>query len=248
MSAQVRRWLWPLVSLALVLAAGCGDADGSDMGTDDESAGATGSSTAENGYVGRLDGTDAFVAVVIGGDRVAVYACDDESGIAEGFWGQHDGSASVELSGESGSTASVAVAGDGVTGTITLADGTSHAFEAEPAIGDAGLYILGTEDPGDAELAAAWVVDNDGEPRGAARRGRRRVAAPQLTNSGARVEGKTFLVARFGIVAPNNIVAPNSIVAPSNLTADSGIEFKAPSPAGPIPIPFPNTGVVTERK
>jgi hypothetical protein len=139
---------------ALVLFAACGgDDDGGEAAFD-----------TANGFVGELEGTDAFVAVVADEDSVEVYACDGESGIAERFTGEVDDPEDFTVSNDNGGEAVVAFADGAYSGEVTLSDGSTHAFTTEAAEGDAGLYH--PEALPEDIAGAGWVVLNDGTQRG----------------------------------------------------------------------------------
>jgi hypothetical protein len=146
--------------IALLLAAGltvasCGDDGGS----------AEGAATFDDpeGFVGELEGTTAFVAVVADEDSVEVYACDGDAGISSRFVGEVDDPESFTITNDNGEEATVEFAGGAYAGSVTFADGSTHDFTTEPAEGDAGLFHA--IDPPD-DFAAGWVVLNDGRQHG----------------------------------------------------------------------------------
>lgn len=87
-----------------------------------------------------------FVALVAagapeegGGKReVRAYLCDGR-GINEWFWGSAAGN-DLELSSDEGARLEGSLSPEAANGSITLADGESFTFEANPATGAAGLY------------------------------------------------------------------------------------------------------------
>jgi hypothetical protein len=91
-------------------------------------------------FVGRVAGTQAFVAVAVGHGKARAYVCDSRRlgvwlpiGRLRGTYVEL-GSSRVRLTGSIGREA--------VQGTVTLADGSRHAFRAllAPDKGAAGLY------------------------------------------------------------------------------------------------------------
>jgi hypothetical protein len=101
------------------------------------------------GSIPAVDGDhlhDLFVAVVAdllatGARRVRAYVCDGH-GLDVWFMGEAP-DAQVSLTSEEGDAALTAeLATDAVGGTVTLADGTVHAFTATPPVGRGGLYTL----------------------------------------------------------------------------------------------------------
>lgn len=223
-----RRALLGLIVIVALLIAGCGDDDG-----------AADQPVVANGFVGTMDGTDAFVAVVLADDRVAAYVCDGDEEIAEYFWGPVGDSDVLDMTAASGAALQASVADDAVSGEITLSDGSLHRFRAEPAQGDAGLYYLVAGDRLDAELSAGWIVGNDGEQRGAVTRRRRFERTPRLANDGVRIGESSFAVARIGV--SGGIIVPNNVFAPKDVALIEPV--RVPNPPAPfVPIPLPNIG------
>lgn len=168
----------------------------------------TTSATNDRGFVGEVDGTDAYIAVVSGTTEAVAYVCDGDADIAEWFRGPVDADGHMELTNDGGATLDATI-GDGVTGAITFADGSTHDVAATAATGDAGLYRIAGDDP---DVVGGWVVGLDGTARGSLRvRGIRKTAAPEPTAT-VEVDGRTFDVVVFA--------------EPSG-------------PGGPIPVPYP---------
>ncbi len=222
-----RASLLALLTFAVVLSA---------CGSDDSASASDG-----NGYVGTVGGTDAFIAVVVSDDKVAVYACSGDEEIAEYFWGPvddglDDGSVPT-LTSAGGATVDVALSDDGASGSITLPDGTLHEFTAAEAEGTAGLYLLSGDEAEASGLVGGWIIDNNGDQRGALLRSSTFEATPTLTDTGVSVDGSSAPVARIGVSGGK--------VAVTRVAAEPGLDLpdvvKAPSPAGPIPIPYPTT-------
>lgn len=202
-----------LGAATLVLPA-CGDDDGADRAADIEDL-----ADAGRGFVGTVEGTNAFVAVIAGGGEAIVYVCDGDEDLAEWFAGSMD-ETTIELTTESGALVEAAPSEDGYIGTVTFADGETHRFDAEPAAPGAGLFRVTGPDARTAGITAGWIVTNDGAQRGSLRvRGTSRTAPPAPADS-ITVDGKRLAV--------------SVIVVP----------VRKPSSPAPIPIPYPNTGTV----
>lgn len=197
------------VALALaVVVAACGDSDSTP--TDD--------AVAAQGWVGHVEGTDAFVAIVAGDGEVVAYVCDGDDDIAEWFTGEADSDEAFSLVASSGAVITAEADDGGWAGSITLS-GATHAFEAEAADGDAGLYRVRSPEAQSDGVEAGWVVDNAGDLRGSMRvRGKTR-AAPSLPGASLTVDGTAYPVVVYRATPPNQ-----------------------PSPVPPgVPIPYPNT-------
>jgi hypothetical protein len=109
-------------------------------------------------FVGLAEDGQTFVAVVVTeGDRAQrearAYLCN---GLALDVWltGTVDGDATT-LEAEDGSTLTASLGEEAVAGELTLADGTTLAFETIPAEGAAGLYSLSIAEDGTIQGQAA---------------------------------------------------------------------------------------------
>lgn len=116
-------------------------------------------------FVGKVDGTDAYISIVEVNGNVEIYICDGAGIITWPAGTVKDGKLSAK------SPNGVVVAGtlddSGSSGTVTLADGTAHAFTAEPAVSPAGLYWhRPSEDAAGNSLRAATIQLPDGSERG----------------------------------------------------------------------------------
>jgi hypothetical protein len=133
-----------------------------------------------NTFLGRISGTDAFVAVVTDGDRITAYACDGaENGIADSFNGfAHDASnGSLTLSSEdSGALLTIQAdattlpavlsSGGSLAGSLQTTDGQSHDWSGDPASGPGALYHSDDTLPDGNGGEGWWIVLNDGDVRG----------------------------------------------------------------------------------
>ena len=124
-------------------------------------------------------------------------------------------------------------------GSFTDTQGSTHSFETVEASADVGIFVVVGEDAVEAGVSAGWIVDNDGNERGALFGRSRFETAPRFQRTGMKLENTGFTVARISM--RNNVIAPSNIISPDNI-------LKTPTPAGPIPIPFPNSSVVTVSK
>jgi hypothetical protein len=132
-------------------------------------------------FVGRLAGTEAFIAVVADGEALTVYICDGEGrGIAEEFAGTaaQEAEGALWLTGEDGTLlrldadvwalAGLAAGGGTLTGVALSPDGSVRSpFAAQPAAEPAGLYQEAASPLLDGSVGDGWwVVLNSGEVRG----------------------------------------------------------------------------------
>ena len=187
----------------LLLLAGCSsDDDDNTAQTDDESL----------GFVGTVEGTNAFVSIMVADsdtetDEAIVYICDGDTELREWFRGPVDDPTNFALTNDTGATVTVTTVDGAFTGEFTDATGSTHAFETEEATGDAGLYEIDDPDAAADGIWAAWVVDNNGNQRGAFLRSGTFQPTPRLSST-------TFRLSRFsiksGFIEMNGIIAPNN--------------------------------------
>jgi hypothetical protein len=118
--------------------------------------------------VGRVMGTNAYVALAFDGQRLRAYVCDGAAGrppaISRWFRGRWDGRSPIVLAAGGFELRVGRVHADGrATGVLHGFRG-SHAFTVRPAAGPAGLY-----DGRDARrgLRVTWIVLADRSVRGA---------------------------------------------------------------------------------
>src|SRR5262245_17828804 len=108
-------------------------------------------------FVGRVDGTDGFIAVVTDRSGVLAYSCD---GASTSDWfpiGEvRDGTA--ELRAESGAVLVLQVTESSVSGSLQRGGGPVRSFIAELATGDAGLYRGEFEFDGVAYVAGQIIL------------------------------------------------------------------------------------------
>jgi len=164
--------LAPVMMLAPGVQSGCGDGDGNGGGSPDtpqalresipEHGGNPGKQ-ADTTYVGRVEGSDALIAIVANDLAATAYVCDGRS-ISEWFAGTPSGSL-LQLAGEKGGSVDAELVGDGVDGEVVHAD-TEYGFSAETAVErENGIYRSVAEEDGE-RIVSGWIY-YDGELRGA---------------------------------------------------------------------------------
>jgi serine/threonine-protein kinase len=132
-------------------------------------------------FVGKVDGSDAFIAIVLHTNgEVTAYVCDSAI-ISEWFKGSVTGS-SLDLTNASGARLTADLAADSFNGTFTLAGGSALNFSVTEEDQPAGLY-RGEDTVDGVDLVAGWIVLPDGDQRGAVSGGGRTVPAPTFDTS-----------------------------------------------------------------
>jgi hypothetical protein len=174
---------------------------------------------ADRGFVGTVDGTNAFVALLSGGGEAVVYVCDGDTDIAEWFSGPADGT-EVDLTNDRGARVEANLTGTTYTGTVTLATGARHTFSAIPTASPGGLLrVTGDEARADGVIGG-WIVASDGQQRGSLTvRGLARPARP-VPGDSLDLDGKRYPVSVL-------LIPPRTPATPPG-----------------VPIPYPNTGIV----
>jgi hypothetical protein len=127
-------------------------------------------------FVGKVDGTNAFVGVVTDGQQAEAYVCDGHA-FKELFTGMLADASNgrLTLMGEDGdllpidvdqnSLQNLLASGGPLTGALTVG-GSSSAVRADPAMGPGALYLsIGTLPDGSA-MDGGTIVLNNGEFRG----------------------------------------------------------------------------------
>lgn len=163
MSSKLVFWVAVVVLSALV---GCGGGDDGDEDSDREKRPAPAAGT----FVGTLEGSDTFVAVVAappakGEERrgVTAFVCDAEE-LCSWFSGSTSGNDFVAKSGgaEGGETRGK-LSGKTVTGSVELPDGQTERYKVGQAAATAGLYDLTVSPRGKVSGASAAGVALKGE-------------------------------------------------------------------------------------
>jgi len=157
----------------------------------------------EGNFVGYLEGTDAFVAIVSDGEEVLAFVCDGEALVVWLRGAVENGSLVLN------SPASAAQRylletqlGASAEGSLFL-NGERLPFTAEAAIGEAGLYRA-EETLDGVDYVGGWIVDQNGEQRGSVVGGTSsRSASLDLETLQADVEDVGTLTARH--VTPDSV-------------------------------------------
>jgi len=161
----MRPWFAALVvAVGIVVSAGGSDAD--DVARADT-------------FVGRVEGSDAYIAISKDGRKIGGYLCD---GVVVSRWLEYTwlekGHAPL-IAGTTGEElGSVHISGGTATGVIRVGD-RDLPFLAERvhAGGDAGLYFAIAKQP-DRLLVGGWILHPDGTQRGAVSRLNTRTLSP----------------------------------------------------------------------
>jgi hypothetical protein len=161
-------------------------------------------------FVGKVDGTDAFIAVVKLQQQVIAYVCDGTPGgvtVSKWFQGTlKDGQLNAKAT--DGSSLTGTLAGTTLNGSVSIADAL-RAFTSTDAPSPAGLWLtVGTDDFDEIAnarerklpfenldlLRVGWIVLPDGSQRGAInKKTGTTIAEPVNTSNGNNSSGETAL-------------------------------------------------------
>lgn len=141
-------------------------------------------------FAGKVDGSDAFISIVVHTNgEVTAYVCDSVT-ISEWFSGSADGS-SLDLTNGNGAHLSADLSADSVQGTFTPAGGSALTFTTSAVTHPAGLY-RGEDTVDGVDLVAGWIVLPDGDQRGAVRGGGLQQPAPILNPATSIAKGSNW--------------------------------------------------------
>lgn len=122
------------------------------------------------GFVGKINGTEAFIAFVVFENEVVVYACNDEEEISEWFRNSISEHSKMNITNSSGSSFVANFEDNTYTGEIKFSNGDTHSFTAKPNNReDGGIYRVSGEVADQNEIEGGWIINDLGEERGAFR-------------------------------------------------------------------------------
>ena len=176
--AICRRTTGACLAAAALLVSGCG---GGDEGGGGEPAATSQDKPLVTNAVGRVDGSDAFIAINAyrNGDVVG-YVCDGKR-LGEVLNGSvTDGE--LALVSDGGAKVTGTMTKESAEGTFTGPDGKALEFTAERPTGDGGAYRAVDKVDGK-EVKAGWVVLSNGEQRGLVRVAGSPSPAPKLNTT-----------------------------------------------------------------
>lgn len=161
-----RRW-WSLLATVMAVTAmtlpGCADGEKEPKTEPTQSEEIPNTVT----YVGKVDSTSANIGLVVKGDRLAGFVCQDAKASLRLDAVPLDAVPLEEGTGEllhdAIAVGTVSVTDDEAVGTVDF-EGSKRKFTAEPATGEAGVYRKAAENPG--QPWDGWVVLNDGSHTG----------------------------------------------------------------------------------
>ena len=122
----------------------------------------------ENGFVGTVNGTNAFIALLVAGDEAIVYVCNGEEEISEWFRGAINDPTNFSLTNSNGSEISAKFRGVSFEGEVTLRNDSTYSFISTTSNAEnAGIIGVVGEEAIQDEVEGGWILNSEGEERGA---------------------------------------------------------------------------------
>ncbi|MDC0325475.1 hypothetical protein OAM01_01835 [bacterium] len=138
----------------------------------------------ESGFVGNLNDSNAFVALIVGSDECVAYVCNGDEEISEWFRGPVTDPLTIELENEqSGAlfSATFSMLHYTYSGEVVLSSGAEHDFSLIPNhTENAGIYRVVDEEATAKSIDAGWIVNELEEEIGALRISSRFSKAPKI--------------------------------------------------------------------
>jgi hypothetical protein len=124
----------------------------------------------ENGFVGTIEGTDAFIALLVTNKEALVYVCNGDEGIYEWFRGNITNPENFNLKNGYGSQVIGKFDGSIFSGSVILSDATTHLYTATPNAGsESGIFQIYGDLAAQEGVVAGWILNSKSEERGSFR-------------------------------------------------------------------------------
>lgn len=122
----------------------------------------------EAGFVGTVDETDAFIALLIAEEEAIVYICNGDEQIAEWFKAPIDDPENIKLTNSAGATINAKFSGRTFSGVVTLRNNLTYTFSAAPNTGNvAGVFrVHGGDLAAQDNVEGGWILNSSNAERG----------------------------------------------------------------------------------
>lgn len=156
----------------------------------------------ESGFVGTVDGTDAFIALLFTNDEAIVYVCSGEEEISEWFKGNISDPENFSLTNSSGAQVDGKFDGSFFKGSVFLSDNSNHSFTAGTNIGyETGIFQVYGDLATQEGIVAGWILNANNEERGSFRFNSVFQATPKKPNSNTILfKNNSFSIQRFSFI------------------------------------------------
>ncbi len=182
----------------------------------------------ENGFVGTVDGTNAFVSILLGEAKGIAYVCNGDEDISEWFSGTVSGLKEVSFTNAKGAKIIASFINNSFKGEVLLRDGRKFQFEAAVNSGIyGGIYRVLGEEAVQSEIEAGWIVNSEVDQRGSFKF--KTVTQPTTTLSKSKLKDISDGTS-------------NTLVMTERSFSVFRYKVKKPAPPAPFtPIPYPIT-------
>jgi hypothetical protein len=161
----------------------------------------------ESGFVGTVDGTNAFIALLIAKDEAIVYVCNGEEEISEWFSSSISDPTNISLTNSSGAKITGQFSERSFSGNVTLRNNNIQTFKASPNTGtETGVFRVHGELATQEEVDAGWILNSASEERGSFKSKSLFQATPKKpkiidgTSNTLLFNGKSFSIERFFLI------------------------------------------------
>jgi hypothetical protein len=121
----------------------------------------------ENGFVGSVDGTNAFIALLVAKEEAIVYVCNGDEEIAEWFKGNISDPENISLTNGDGAQVTGKFDGSSFTGSVALRNSSRHSFTASSNTGtETGIFRVYGDEATQEGVDAGWILNSSGDERG----------------------------------------------------------------------------------
>jgi hypothetical protein len=121
----------------------------------------------ESGFVGNVEGTNAFISLLIAQEEAIVYVCNGEEEISEWFKGNISDPENISLTNTDGAQVSGKFEGSSFSGSVVLRNSNTHSFTASKNTGaETGVFRVYGDEATQEGIWAGWIVNSSGDERG----------------------------------------------------------------------------------
>ena len=186
---RTRTMTWAIIVMAAILIVSCSKDNPA------ESEKSVYDIQGDTGFIGTVEGTNAFVAILVFPTETVAYVCNGDEHILERFWKVINDPHVFEMTNSDGAQLSAQFNGDSFQGEVTLQNGSTHSFKAVTSEEtDIGLYLV-EDDQAEADgVEAGWIVNANGDIRGALRINAIFQTTPSLSTISLSIGSATYQV------------------------------------------------------
>ena len=164
----------------------------------------------ESGFVGTVDETNAFIALLIAKDEAIVYVCNGEEEISEWFKGTINDPTDISLTNTDGAQVYGKFEGNSFSGNVVLRNNSTHTFTAKANTGtNTGVFRVHGDLASQEKVEAGWILNSSGDERGSLKLNLLFQATPKKPKFGDISDGtsntlllnsKSFPIERFFLI------------------------------------------------